>query len=145
MRAPHFICATCATQIQSFDGIKAQVTRRTRTIRKKSMRSATHAAILRSLAIDSARLASFSASPAAERDGSQMSAECDRELQGMLERLLAAEEWDAIEITFRIGVREIQRRRRKAVAQSHGCDGQLNAARGIHQMAEHRFVCAHAN
>src|SRR4051812_37738885 len=108
MRAPHFICATRATQLQSFDGTKAPVTRRTRTIRKKSVRSATHAAILRSLAIQSARLASFSAGPAAERDGCQMSAECDRELQGMLERLLAAEEGDAVQVTFRIGMCEIQ-------------------------------------
>ena len=50
-------------------------------------------------------LTSLAARPAAERNRGKMTAESDREFQRMLKRLHAAEEWNAIQIAFRIGIR----------------------------------------
>ena len=52
----------------------------------------------------------------AERDGGKMAAESDRKLQRVFERLLATVHRNTIEITFWIGMSEIQRRRSEAVA-----------------------------
>ena len=53
---------------------------------------------------------------------------------------VAPDEWNAIQIALWIGMNEIQRRRRKTVAQSKRRDCQFHAARSIHQVTKHRFL-----
>ena len=52
---------------------------------------------------------------------------------------------DAIQVAIRIRMRQVQRRWCKSVAQCQSHDRQLDAARSIHQMAEHRLGGADAN
>ena len=66
--------------------------------------------------------------PAAQGDGHKMAAEGHGELQGVVEPQIAADQRNAIQIAFRIGIREVDRWRREAVAQGQRGQGQLDAA-----------------
>jgi len=90
-------------------------------------------------------LAAFAARPTAQDDGGEMAAEGDREFERVLEWLHAADKGNAIQIAFWIRVSEVKRWWSEAIAQSERGDGEFHAAGGVHQMAEHRFVRAHAN
>ena len=60
-----------------------------------------------------------------------MAAECQRQFQGMLKLVSSTDQWEAIKGADRIGIVQVQRGWRKAIAHRQGRDRQFGSSGGI--------------